>query len=105
MDRKVLPVHGQPLEFTIVIAVLSQGAGGHFFFACKNRLIMPTIKMPIWIRSEYVTIGQPSFLSIGGQEAALFCGGLTAAFRQHRMPKDIRLKYTGFSVQRLAFFR
>jgi hypothetical protein len=26
-----------------VIAVLSQGAGGHFFFACWNRLIVPTI--------------------------------------------------------------
>ncbi len=31
---------------------------------------MPTTKMPVWIRSEYVTIGQPPFRKIRGQEAA-----------------------------------
>ena len=29
---------------------------------------MPTTKMPVWIRSEYVTIGQPPFLKIRGQK-------------------------------------
>ena len=29
---------------------------------------MPTTKMPVWIRSEYVTIGQPPFLRIRGQK-------------------------------------
>ena len=38
--------------------------GGYFFFVCKNRPMMPTIKMPIWIRSEYVTIrSTPSLFS------------------------------------------
>jgi len=31
---------------------------------------MPTTKMPVWMRSEYVTIGQPPFHKIRGQEAA-----------------------------------
>lgn len=44
--------------------------GGYFFFVCKNRPMMPTIKMPIWMRSEYVTIcNTPFSLSeIRGQE-------------------------------------
>lgn len=29
---------------------------------------MPTTKMPVWIRSEYVTIGQPPFPWIRGQK-------------------------------------
>lgn len=29
---------------------------------------MPTTKMPVWIRSEYVTIGQPPFPKIRGQK-------------------------------------
>ena len=29
---------------------------------------MPTTKMPVWIRSEYVTIGQPPFPQIRGQK-------------------------------------
>lgn len=29
---------------------------------------MPTTKMPVWIRSEYVTIGQPPFHEIRGQK-------------------------------------
>ena len=29
---------------------------------------MPTTKMPVWMRSEYVTIGQPPFLRIRGQK-------------------------------------
>ena len=30
--------------------------GGYFFLFCRNKLMIPTTKMPIWIRSEYVTI-------------------------------------------------
>ena len=29
---------------------------------------MPTTKMPVWMRSEYVTIGQPPFPWIRGQK-------------------------------------
>lgn len=29
---------------------------------------MPTTKIPVWIRSEYVTIGQPPFPQIRGQK-------------------------------------
>ena len=31
---------------------------------------MPTIRIPIWIRSEYVTMDSPPLYVIGGQEAA-----------------------------------
>ena len=45
--------------------------GGYFFLlAAIKRPIMPTTKMPVWMRSEYVTIGQPPFHKIRGQEAA-----------------------------------
>ena len=36
--------------------------------AAINRLIMPTIKMPIWIRSEYVTIRTPPLGKVGAQK-------------------------------------
>ena len=36
---------------------------------------MPTTKMPVCMRSEYVTIGQPPFHKIRGQEAAPCLGG------------------------------
>ena len=45
------------------------GPGGYFFLlAAIKRPIMPTTKMPVWIRSEYVTIGQPPFPKIRGQK-------------------------------------
>lgn len=44
--------------------------GGYFLLlACKNRAIMATTRIPVWIRSEYVTIGSPPFRGIRGQEA------------------------------------
>ena len=44
--------------------------GGYFLLlACKNRAIMETTRIPVWIRSEYVTIGSPPFREIRGQEA------------------------------------
>ena len=30
---------------------------------------MATIRIPVWIRSEYVTIGSPPFVRSGGKEA------------------------------------
>ena len=36
---------------------------------------MPTTKMPVWMRSEYVTIEQPPFREIREQEAAPCVGG------------------------------
>lgn len=44
-------------------------SGGYFFLlAAIKRPIMPTTKMPVWMRSEYVTIGQPPFRKIRGQK-------------------------------------
>lgn len=39
---------------------------------------MPTTKMPVWMRSEYVTIGQPPFHKIRGQEVPSEMEGPTA---------------------------
>lgn len=44
--EKVLPADGQPLKFNDVIAVLVQGCGDHFFFAVRNRPIIPTMRIP-----------------------------------------------------------
>lgn len=49
---------------------------------------MPTTKMPVWIRSEYVTIGQPPFREIRGQEAAL-------ARRANRLPLQVAPPISG----------
>lgn len=44
--------------------------GGYFLLLAEiNRPIMPTINMPNWIRSEYVTIHNTPFPEIGGAEA------------------------------------
>ena len=48
-----------------------QGAGGHFFlYTWMNRPQIPTMRIQNWNKSEYVTIGQPPFRKIRGQEAA-----------------------------------
>lgn len=44
--KKVLPETVSPYNLLDVIAVLCQGAGGHFFFAVKNRPIIPTMRIP-----------------------------------------------------------
>ena len=60
----VLPIDGQPLEFSTDVTALFGRRGGHFcFWNARNNPIMPTIKIPIWIRSEYVTTEQPPFLN------------------------------------------
>ena len=48
---------------------------------------MPTTKMPVWMRSEYVTIGQPPFREIRGQEAAP-CGWGPTAYRYGQRQKQ-----------------
>ena len=47
--EKVLPIDGQPLEFSTDVTALFGRRGGHFCFwdAIKNKPIMPTTKMPI----------------------------------------------------------
>ena len=45
-----------PYWITEVTAGLGRPGGYFFLLACMNRAIMPTIKIPVWIRSEYVTI-------------------------------------------------
>ena len=40
--KRALPADGWPLSHVIeVIAELWEGDGGHFFFACRNRPMMP----------------------------------------------------------------
>lgn len=52
-----------------VTAGLGRPGGYFLLLACKNRAIMATTRIPVWIRSEYVTIGSPPFRGIRGQEA------------------------------------
>lgn len=42
---------------------------------------MATTKIPVWIRSEYVTIVSPPFVRSGGQEAPLMWSGELTACR------------------------
>ena len=66
---RALPADGQTLEmFTEVTALFGRRGGYFFLLAAIKRPIMPTTKMPIWIRSEYVTIGQPPFPKTGGKK-------------------------------------
>ena len=51
-----------------VTALFGRRGGYFFLLAIIKRPIMPTTKMPVWIRSEYVTIGQPPFPQIRGQK-------------------------------------
>ena len=51
-----------------VTALFGRRGGYFFLLAIIKRPIMPTTKMPVWIRSEYVTIGQPPFPWIRGQK-------------------------------------
>lgn len=46
--ERVLPVDGQPSDALQEVTALFGRRGGYFLLlAAKNRLIMPTIKMPI----------------------------------------------------------
>jgi len=47
---------------------------------------MPTTKMPVWIRSEYVTIGQPPFPKIRGQKLPPVRGPTAYRYWQRPVP-------------------
>jgi hypothetical protein len=68
--KRALPADGWPqINYLKEVTALCGWRGGYFFLlAIIKRPIMPTTKMPVWIRSEYVTIGQPPFLRIRGQK-------------------------------------
>lgn len=59
-----------PEWFLREVTALFGWRGGYFSFlvAVMNRPMMPTIKMPIWIRSEYVTIAAPPSLCPGAKK-------------------------------------
>lgn len=61
-----------PEWFLCEVTALFGWRGGYFSFlvAVMNRPMMPTIKMPISIRSEYVTMSSTPFPMSGGKEAA-----------------------------------
>ena len=68
--KRALPADGWPqINYLKEVTALVGAWGGYFFLlAIIKRPIMPTTKMPVWIRSEYVTIGQPPFPQIRGQK-------------------------------------
>ena len=68
--KRALPADGWPqINYLKEVTALVGAWGGYFFLlAIIKRPIMPTTKMPVWIRSEYVTIGQPPFPKIRGQK-------------------------------------
>ena len=53
---------------------------------------MATTKIPVWIRSEYVTIVSPPFIKIRGQEAPLIKSGELTACRLSVAPSN-RIPY------------
>ena len=62
---------------------------------------MATTKIPVWIRSEYVTIVSPPFIRSGGQEAPLIWSGELTACRLSVAPRIENT--TGFGkIQGLA---
>ena len=57
---------------------------------------MPTTKMPVWIRSEYVTIGQPPLSEDQGTEAAPCVGA-------NRLPYAGSAERSLFPVPRIPY--
>ena len=73
-----------------VTALFGRRGGYFFLLAIIKRPIMPTTKMPVWIRSEYVTIGQPPFPWIRGQKLPPV-GGQPPAVCWQRQGQDTTL--------------
>ena len=68
---------------------------------------MPTTKIPVWIRSEYVTIGQPPFHEdqgtkklppVMGADRLPYIGSATV--RIPRIPPKSKARFLGHSEQR-----
>ena len=81
IETRALSANGYPPSVTRSNRWFGRPGGYFFLSAWMNRAIMPTIRIPVWIRSEYVTIVSPPFERSGGQEAPLKKSGELTACR------------------------
>ena len=79
--RRALPADGWPqVKLLEEVTALCGWRGGYFFFACRNKLMIPMITRQNWKSSEYVSMLSPP--PKGGERSPSRNG------RANRLPYD-----------------